>query len=90
MSTYQLNKAVYEFGKIENRTSTAASKERFLSAYSLDQEERAALMKPDFAALRRLGLLPNLLFRYYIYHDLPVSEFRTRMQYPDERSKSGD
>lgn len=47
-------------------------------------------MKPDFAALRRLGLLPNLLFRYYIYHDLPVSEFRTRMQYPDERSKSGD
>ena len=79
MSAYQLNKAVYELSLRSDRRSAIEDKARLFASYNLDAEERSALTAPDFAALRALGLLPNLLFRYYLLHGLSAAGFRQRL-----------
>ena len=79
MSEYQLNKAVYELSRRSDRRSAIEDKAGLFADYDLDAKERAALMEPNFSTLRALGLLPNLLFRYYLLHGLLVSEFRQRL-----------
>lgn len=88
MSVYHLNKAIYELGRCEDRAAILADKAAWLAPYDLSQAERDALVQPNFAALREHGLLPNLLFRYYLYHGLPVAQFRQRMLEDAERMEA--
>ena len=43
------------------------------------KSERAALDEPNFHAILALGGLPNLVFRYYRAHGLPLDDFRDRL-----------
>ena len=79
MSTYQLNKAVYELSRRPDRRAAIQDKDGLFAAYDLGADERAALAEPNFSALRALGLLPNLLFRYYLLHGLSAARFRQRL-----------
>lgn len=85
MTAYQLNKAVYELSRREDRRSIVQTGGAFFDRYDLSARERRALTEPNFAALRDLELLPNLLYRYYIIHGLSPSQFRERMQQDAER-----
>ncbi|WP_405240781.1 hypothetical protein [Lentisalinibacter orientalis] len=79
MSEYQLNKVVFELTKRVDREHLLANLDEFLRDYSLTEEERRALLAQQFGELRKLGLLPNLVFRYFRLCGHPVSEFRDRM-----------
>jgi len=80
MSAYDLNRVLYEVGRLPDPLAAVADKDRLLAGYRLTVAERRALVEPDFAALRELGALTNLVFRYYRYHGLDVAEFAKRLR----------
>ena len=51
------------------------AKARFLAGYTLSEPERDALMRPDWSGLLALGVLPNLVYRYYMMHGLAPELF---------------
>ena len=79
MSRYQLNKAMYEGTRPGQAAVPRQDCARFLARFALSDAERAALEAPDFHAILALGGLPNLVFRYYRAHGLPVDGFRDRL-----------
>ena len=46
------------------------SKAEFIARYELRPEERQALLGPQWRRLIDLGVLPNLMYRYYALHGL--------------------
>lgn len=79
LSRYQLNKAMYEGTRPGPGAALAGDRGRFLARFALSEAERAALEAPDFDAILALGGLPNLVYRYYRAHGLPVEGFRDRL-----------
>jgi hypothetical protein len=65
---YGLNRVVFDLTRDANARSLVAEKSAFFSQYRLSAEERQALLEPDWRRLLALGLLPNLLYRYYALH----------------------
>lgn len=57
------------------RELVANSKAEFFANYTLSDKERQALMKPDWRGLLTLGVLPNLVYRYYMMHGLAPESF---------------
>ena len=57
------------------RALVANSKAEFFANYSLRDEELQALMRPDWRALLALGVLPNLVYRFYMMHGLAPESF---------------
>ena len=79
MSRYQLNKAMYEATRPGRAVAAEDECAAFLARFALSGAERAALAGPDFHALLALGGLPNLVYRYYRAHGLPLAGFRDRL-----------
>ena len=75
MSRYALNKAMYQGTRPESLDAVLTDKSGFVSGFDLDEAERHALIEPDFAAILKLGGLPNLVYRYYRLHGHGFADF---------------
>jgi len=74
---YGINRAVIDLCRQPNARTLIANKADFFAGYSLSDEERQALLGPDWKRLLDLGVLPNLVYRYYMLHGLAPESFRT-------------
>jgi hypothetical protein len=72
---YAINRAINDLCRNPNGRALVANKAEFFAPYSLSDIERQALMKPDWRGLLALGVLPNLVYRYYIMHGLAPESF---------------
>lgn len=72
---FALNHAIYDLTRHPDARRIAADKARFLAEYPLSAEEREALLHLQWRKLEDLGVLPNLLYRYYALHGLPPETF---------------
>ena len=70
---------MYEGTRPERVATLTDDRAAFLSRFVLSEAERAALDEPNFHAILALGGLPNLVFRYYRAHGLPLDDFRDRL-----------
>lgn len=86
MSRYALNKAMYQGTRPESQEAVLNDKLGFVSGFDLDEEERRALIEPDFAAILELGGLPNLVYRYYRLHGHGFADFTATL----ERGRAGE
>lgn len=74
---YAINRAIVDFCRAPNARTLIASKADFFAAYPLRAEERQALLGPQWRRLLELGVLPNLVYRYYALHGLRPESFPT-------------
>lgn len=73
---YGINRAIVDLTRNpDGRTIVANDKAGFLAGYTLSDKELQALMAPDWRGLLELGVLPNLVYRYYMMHGLPPETF---------------
>jgi hypothetical protein len=63
-----------------NARTLIAEKSDFFAQYTLNAEERAALLAPQWRRLLELGVLPNLVYRYYMLHGLAPESFPTAIK----------
>jgi hypothetical protein len=74
---YAINQAIFDLARHPDARKFLADKAGFLAAYQLRPEERQALLGPEWKRLLELGVLPNLLYRYYALHGMPPETFAT-------------
>ena len=72
---YPINQAIFDLTRHPDARKLVADKAGFLAAYPLRPEERQALLGPEWKRLLELGVLPNLLYRYYALHGMPPETF---------------
>jgi hypothetical protein len=72
---YAINQAIFDLARNPDARNLIADKASFLAAYPLRPEERQALLGPEWKRLLELGVLPNLLYRYYALHGMPPETF---------------
>jgi len=72
---YAINRAVVDLCRNPNARTLIADKADFFAAYPLSPEERAALLGRRWRRLLELGVLPNLVYRYYMLHGLAPESF---------------
>ena len=72
---YAINQAIFDLARHPDARKFIADKAGFLAAYPLRPEERQALLGPEWKRLLELGVLPNLLYRYYALHGMPPETF---------------
>jgi len=72
---YAINQAIFELTRRTDARAVVADKANFFAAYPLGPEERQALLGPDWKQLLALGVLPNLLYRYYVLHGFAPESF---------------
>jgi aromatic-ring opening dioxygenase LigAB LigA subunit len=72
---YAINRAIFDLARHPEARKLLADKASFLAAYPLRPEERQALLGPEWKRLLELGVLPNLLYRYYALHGMPPETF---------------
>lgn len=72
---YAINQAIFELTRRPDARAVVADKASFFAAYSLRPEEREALLGPEWRRLLELGVLPNLLYRYYALHGFAPESF---------------
>jgi hypothetical protein len=73
---YGINRAIMDLTRTpNNRDVVAKDKAGFFAGYALNDREREALMRPDWRGLLALGVLPNLVYRYYMMHGLAPESF---------------
>jgi len=76
---YDINRAVVDLCRRPDARALIASnadfKAGFFAAYPLSDEEREALLGPRWRRLLELGVLPNLVYRYYMLHGLAPESF---------------
>lgn len=65
---YMVNRVIFDLTRLPDAKQQVADKPGFLSAYPLTDEERQALLGPDWPRLLAMGVLPNLIYRYYMLH----------------------
>lgn len=85
MGSYQVNRVMYDFAKRADGAAAVEDKNAFLAQYSLTEDERAALVDPNFSALLSLGGLPNLVYRYYARHGFAAKDFAQRLADEEKR-----
>ena len=81
MSTYQLNKAVYRLTRTQDRSSFNPRTTDFFANFELNEDELQALTRPDFSRLGELGLLTNLLYRYFSFCGYRHDQFHTLLRH---------
>jgi hypothetical protein len=74
---YWINRALIDFCRQPNARTLIANKSEFFANYSLSVEESQALLAPQWRRLLELGVLPNLVYRYYMLHGLAPETFST-------------
>jgi hypothetical protein len=74
---YAINRAIIDLCRNPDARTLIASKADFFASYSLTAEERQALLGPQWRRLLDLGVLPNLVYRYYMLHGLAPESFPT-------------
>lgn len=73
---YGINRVIMDLTRHPNgRGVVAGSKAEFIAGYTLSDQERDALMRPDWRGLLAMGVLPNLVYRYYMLHGLAPESF---------------
>ena len=72
---YAINQAIFELTRRPDARSVIADKANFFAAYPLGPDERQALLGPEWKRLLELGVLPNLLYRYYALHGFVPESF---------------
>ena len=72
---YWVNRALVDLCRSPNARTQIANKSDFFASYSLSVEERQALLAPEWRRLLELGVLPNLVYRYYMLHGLKPETF---------------
>jgi len=80
MSSYLLNKAMYEATRAENTAAFQHDKAAWLGRYPLSENERNALLGPSFRSLLAQGGLPNLVYRYFRLHGFRAPAWRARLE----------
>jgi len=66
---------IFDLSRRPDARAVIADKASFLEGYELTPEEHKALLGPDWNRLLQLGVLPNLVYRYYILHGLAPERF---------------
>lgn len=75
-SRYTINRVIFDLTRLPNaRAVVGGEKANFISRYALRDEERQALLGPHWSRLIDLGVLPNLIYRYYMVHGLAPESF---------------
>jgi hypothetical protein len=77
---YWINRALIDLCRQPNARTLIANKSDFFADYSLSVEERQALRAPQWRRLLELGVLPNLVYRYYMLHGLAPETFSTAIK----------
>lgn len=72
---YAINQVIFDLIRQPNARALVADKAAFLAGYQLRPEERQALLGPEWKRLLELGVLPNLVYRYYMLHGLAPESF---------------
>jgi hypothetical protein len=72
---YGINRAVVELCRRPDARTLIANKAEFFASYALSDEERQALLGAQWRRLLELGVLPNLVYRYYMLHGLAPESF---------------
>lgn len=72
---YAINQAIFDLTRRPDARAVVADKAGFFAAYPLRPDERQALLGPEWKQLLELGVLPNLLYRYYALHGFAPESF---------------
>jgi hypothetical protein len=76
---YAINRAVVDLCRQPDARTLIANKAGFkadfFAGYPLSDEERQALLRGEWRRLLELGVLPNLVYRYYMLHGLAPESF---------------
>ncbi len=76
MTVYALQKAIRDFNRFaQMRQEFEATPDAFLQRYDLEENERAALVARDYAALYRLGVHGLLLRPFSINHSVSEADY---------------
>jgi hypothetical protein len=78
MAQYDLNRVLFDLIRKPDRQEILKNLDPFLASYRLDDAERQALLDRNWGRLLALGALPNLVFKYYLWHGLPPGEYGQR------------
>ena len=65
---YMVNRVIFDLTRRPDARALLPKKGEFLARYPLTDEEKDALARPDWKRLLALGVLPNLVYRYYMLH----------------------
>jgi hypothetical protein len=79
MAAYTINRILFDLNRRPDRPEVLKNLEAHLKAYTLDDQERQALLDRNFKQLLALGALPNLVFKYYLWSGLPPGEYGDRV-----------
>ncbi len=76
MSLYYVQKFLFEFNR-DPRIQEAYDADRVAATedYELSDEERAALVEPDFGKLFHLGVNGQILMHFGAYHQVPWQDY---------------
>ena len=76
MSLYYVQKFLFEFNR-DPRIQEAYDADRVAATedYQLSDEERAALVEPDFGKLFHLGVNGQILMHFGAYHQVPWQDY---------------
>jgi len=76
MSLYYVQKFLFEFNR-DPRIQEAYDADRVAAteSYELSDEERAALVEPDFGKLFHLGVNGQILMHFGAYHQVPWQDY---------------
>ena len=76
MSLYYVQKFLFEFNR-DPRIQEAYDADRAAATedYELSDEERAALVEPDFGKLFHLGVNGQILMHFGAYHQVPWQDY---------------
>jgi len=70
---YAINRAIIDLAR--NPDARSLNKAEFFAAYPLSDDERQALLGQQWRRLLELGVLPNLVYRFYMLHGLKPESF---------------
>jgi Aromatic-ring-opening dioxygenase LigAB, LigA subunit len=72
---YAINRAIVDLCRNPNARTLIADKVGFFSVYPLSSEERQAVLGAQWRRLLELGVLPNLVYRFYMLHGFAPESF---------------
>ena len=79
MAAYMLNRILFDLNRRSDRPEVLKNLQAHLQGFALEDKERQALLDRNFKELLALGVLPNLVFKYYLWSGLPPGEYGQRV-----------
>jgi hypothetical protein len=74
---YAINRAIVDLCRNPDARTLIANKADFFATYPLSVAERDAVLGQQWRRLLELGVLPNLVYRFYMMHGFAPETFRT-------------